>query len=661
MNDKMQDISPMSCKAESTDNFNEIVPINDGGSWGKPSNAITGMAIELKKAANDAAVKRLQDLREYTKENQQAVAVLKKGITGAFNRLRRPEGTVQEINKESTPIAICTPDAMSWSIPILREDAEEPKSIANFTLDVLGEVVHWTSETQKKIIVELLITMVDFVNDNSSVKLRIPLEDYHRLPSVLRSRHPQCIISDLGKFCEEIAKKYKVMHEKQLGHERYYYEFGGWTKDQQGNLMFLDNSRPDVSSEVLLGWDLAKAQRFLPLYTNTSKEIGKLLVLLLFVLWAPLARFFEECKIEKRGLRTLAYVSAPSGTGKTTLLSFLTSGFLADDVKPCLRFEDTEASLEESLFQKRDIPTLVDDFFAQATRTGDEAYTRKASALTRIAGDGLIKSKMGPDRKPKPDRKFRGSIIATGEFLHLNTFSSELRCWHIAFPAGSINLDANMAKLTQDVSFARAYFTGWVRFLEKAQENLLANLPEMLAKKESLAKETLKGNEFKRLGSYVATLLLLGDLFYEYNSQLNVDSFGSNKILDLIFQEATQQVEALEAKSPDVVWRQAVLEAVESGVLNIVKDKDTFIREKSDGYFSEDKRKVFCVTGRVQEAVRHYARENGVGLRLTKDLKLKLVSKGYIEQISEDELGYRFSCERAVAPVRPRMYAINLY
>lgn len=69
--------------------------------------------------------------------------------------------------------------------------------------------------------------------------------------------------------------------------------------------------------------------------------------------------------------------------------------------------------------------------------------------ITRIIGDGRIKGKMGANRKLLPDRKYRGGIIATGEFIDLNTHSSYLRCWQLKFEANSINLDDNLSQLQQ--------------------------------------------------------------------------------------------------------------------------------------------------------------------------------------------------------------------
>ena len=146
-------------------------------------------------------------------------------------------------------------------------------------------------------------------------------------------------------------------------------------------------------------------------------------------------------------MRSVLYLSAPTGTGKTSVAKILASAILNDGEKAILRFDDTIASLEESLFENRDMLVLVDDFYAKGSKFDDQAFKAKASAITRIVGDGMIKGKMGANRKPLPDRKYRGGVIATGEYIDLNTHSSYLRCWCINLRANSVNFDDSLSTL----------------------------------------------------------------------------------------------------------------------------------------------------------------------------------------------------------------------
>lgn len=57
-----------------------------------------------------------------------------------------------------------------------------------------------------------------------------------------------------------------------------------------------------------------------------SSEPSKLLMILLYSLWAYTAYFYEICGID--GLRSVLYLSAPTGTGKTSVAKILSSAIL---------------------------------------------------------------------------------------------------------------------------------------------------------------------------------------------------------------------------------------------------------------------------------------------------------------------------------------------
>lgn len=633
--------------------------------WGnKDSPAFKGEAVQLNAVSADKAEQALAawgDLREREAERIKQFNI---GPTEAFAHLRYPGGIVNSLTAESQEIEIPL-----YPYPIIHNlrnslghkdtsDETKPQKIANFTVELLSEVIHMADEELKKNLLELRVTMDDYVNKRSSIEMVIPLEDYKKLPSKLSTNHPQCIIYNMPAFNEHLSNMYKCFHEMNIGKEKYTYGFGGWIKGPDTRLHFLDSSMENVKSEIYLKWDYDQANKFLKLYLKTSPEKGKLLVLLLFILWAGLAKFFEELHLSNKGLRALAYVSAPTGTGKTTLVSCMTRAVLREGAKPCLRFEDTEASMEESLVAKRDIPTLVDDFFAQADKNREGTYRQKASALTRIAGDSLIKSKMGPDRKPLPNRKYRGTIVATGEYLDLNTLSSNLRCWHLDFPAGSIRLDANMAELSENISITRAYLTGWIRYLEDNQEAILQELPKLLSIKENKSKSNLDAGDFNRLGAFSSALMVVGHIFYEYNSRFACCGFTQDEIDKLIIQQAEEQMRQLKTQSPEEVWIRGVKEAVESGTLNIAKNEEVFVNQQCDGYFMDGY--VCCISSHADAAVTRYATSCGVGMKVTPHIKQKLVEKGYLQSFASGETTFKYTKQRTVAPLRPRLYKIKI-
>ena len=88
----------------------------------------------------------------------------------------------------------------------------------------------------------------------------------------------------------------------------------------------------------------------------------------------------------------------------------------------------------------------------------------------------MIKGKMGANRKPLPDRKYRGGVIATGEYIDLNTHSSYLRCWCINLRANSVNFDDSLSTLQKNSNLPRAFFSLWIWWLQEKQNFILKNL-----------------------------------------------------------------------------------------------------------------------------------------------------------------------------------------
>lgn len=545
------------------------------------------------------------------------------------------------------------------TISIVREDGDEkstPKSVANFLLHVLA--LEWTfpSEDSHTKSVKVAIEMKDKEGHPTGeiFHFDIPLEEYSSMCKYLSKYHPQCRIYDKDIFAEELAEKYRM-----LAGEKIYcsYKFGGWIKRDDGTLQFLSSAMPNVESEVFLENDARKSVQFFQQYWNLANDRNKLLIVLLFVLWSGLARFFEEMGMVQHGLRSVLYISAPTGTGKTTLTSLFVKAFLKSGANPCLRFEDTGPNIEETLLIKRDIPVLIDDFYAQGSPSMDSAYEQKLSSVTRIAGDGCLRGKLGANRQLRPNRKYRGTIICTGEYLSLNTHSSVLRCWQVFFQKNSINLGPEMACLTSNIDIPRAFISGWINFLETNQKQILPRLPAMVNNNEKIAKAGLVGCKYARLITHTAALLTVGNLFTEYILSLGITY--SFDIAEQILTQAREQMTLVESLAPAEVWIKSVNDAVDSGRFNLAEDEAAFIQKPSDG-FIDATGVLHCISGTVDKVIEKIAYEQRMGLKVTGTVKAELVERGILKTNSSGEVNLKFSKNRKISPHRPRMYLIAL-
>ena len=529
-----------------------------------------------------------------------------------------------------------------FSAKLCKNDNGKVIFVANFECTIVKEIEEIEKETS---IIYIEITVI-FKTKRLSLKIKkTSLPD---LKKEIPRNFPQCYIYDAGCFQEYIANIYANFNDTNIVT---FYRFGGWHQLPNGHI-FLNNSMPNVSANITLSGTMNEAKEFLALFMKVSIEPQKLLMVFLYSLWAYTAYFYEECGID--GLRSVLYLSAPTGTGKTSVAKILSSAILNDGEKSVLRFDDTVASLEESLFNSRDMLVLVDDFYAKGNKFDDQAFKAKASAITRIVGDGMIKGKMGANRKPLPDRKYRGGLIATGEFIELNTYSSYLRCWIVNLGANSINFSCELSILQRNPNLSRAFFSLWIWWLEKNQQNILRLLKSQHEFYFSVCKKKFV-DPYPRFSSNVATFLTINHFFSEFCRDYNFP-YDEKRVYYVILSEAEEQLQMLRQYSPVEVVIKALQNAIDNDYLNLAETESDFCTNNCDGFFTSDK--IIIITAKLEEIVEKYVIKLNFGLKFNTALKEELVRLNILEA-KNGETNFKFSKTRLVLPKRPRIYKIN--
>lgn len=443
------------------------------------------------------------------------------------------------------------------------------------------------------------------------------------LKSELRT-YPKLHVYDTVKFNEYIADLYGDFDEDKL---TCHYNFYGWYRLPNSQHVYLNDAMENVSAKVKLSYDIWGARQFLDDFLKVSTEESKVLIMLNYASWSYLAYFYELLSID--GLRSVLYLSAPTGTGKTSLAKILSGAILKADEEAVLRFDDTLASLEEALFNRRDNLALVDDFYAKGNKFDDQVFKTKASAITRIVGDGRIKGKMGADRKPLPDRKYRGGVIATGEYIDLNTHSSYLRCWGLEFKSGSINFGAELSELQRYPNLARNFFSLWIQWLEKYQENILRTL--RCKHEQYLAVCQRKFTEpYPRFSSNVATFLTVNYFLGEFCEKYNL-AYDAQKAHYMILSEAEKQLQMLKQYSPIEIVINAINDALDNDELQIAKDETCFCSNKCDGFF--EAKNMVVITQKLEAVIEKYAVKLNYGLKFNAALKNEMNEKSILEKM----------------------------
>lgn len=518
--------------------------------------------------------------------------------------------------------------------------------VANFLIISSTDFIEVERDGSRKCFAQLNLML----QDGQEKSVKIENEKMCDLSNEIRRRCRLCHVFSYGDFALYVSNFY-AEYEKNQKNSIYIYRFYGWKKDDAG-LLYLHGGMKNVEAKVTLNPDVSKAKRFLYCYWRASSDRGKLLILLFYCLWSYLSAFYADRKID--GCRSVLYLVAPTGTGKTSLAKILVGALLDEGQKVSLRFDDTIASLQESIYESSDRPVLVDDFYPKGNRLDDLDFQRKASEITRIAGDGMIKGKMGPNRKPLPDRNYEGGIIGTGETIDMNTHSSYLRCWILPFSAGSIFLDENLSCLQKNPDLAQAFFSLWILWLQKNQQKILSELPQLHDTNLSICRQKFS-KEYPRLLSNIATFFDICVLFKGFSQALHYD-FDYEESFDMVLKESTMQFDFLQSLSPEEIVVEALNEAVDNGTLVIAEKEQLFRQQQFDGFFDADF--IFVITGRLEDVVEKFASKKHYGVKLSVGLKASLIEKNIL--VSTGGSGnLKYSKDREVIPKRPRLYKLK--
>lgn len=609
----------------------------------KKVDRVAGESIVFRKIADDEIKRRADNWRR----GRANIPVNMESLKAKYFKAALVSQSAEIISASKETVFHLNNTNAKFSNLLLKDEAEVDVAsrISNFQMDIIDLQERFYSDN----LVELWVKIGISYKNNYFV-LEIKVRDYAALGKEIRQKFPQCYIFKEDAFSKAAAEIYGKACENLRKSPKYY--FGGWY-NLDHEWRFLSRALGNVEADLELAVDQNAANLFLPNFLAVSSEKRKLWVLLLYALWAQLAKFYELENID--GLRTVLYLAAPTGTGKTTLAKIFAKALLTDDAKVELRFDDTRASLQESIIDKKDMICLIDDFYAKGTKLEDAESKSKVSEIMRIVGDGLVKGKMGANRKPLPDRKYRGGLIATGEYIDLNTHSSYLRCWLLNFPANSVHFNENLTLLQKRPDIAKSFISSWVYFLQANQVFILKRLSTVHA--ECLQKVRKRyPQEYPRFHSNVATFLVVAELFKGFCDQNHL-IVNAETIFNAVWQEAEEQLKQLKGISPEAVFTKAVAEALDNAYLRIADCENTFKKYEFDGFYEGEF--ISVITARLEATVETYANKMQYGIKFTDGLKNSLATMGILEKIN-DKFNVKYSKNREVEPKRPRMYKIMM-
>lgn len=480
---------------------------------------------------------------------------------------------------------------------------------------------------------------LDITTYRENFTLDVPYNKYVALKEQIAEKFPACTVFGTAQVFRQYLG-WVAERELHLAPKITIYHRHGWSKVDE-HYVYLHSGMHNVISSVKLEPDRQKAANFLQLYGGLISDGESSDVLLLYCLHAYIAGLFEQ--LGGIGCRSVLCITAPTGSYKTAVATVLASAL---NPNPVLRFDDTEASIEENLLAARDLLILQDDFYPHGDKSSVTAFKRKAMKVARIIGDGRVPGKMGQNRKPLADRTYFGGVLLTGEFLDLTSHSSYLRCLNISWNKEFIDTDI-LNILQRDEMLGKAFFSCWIDYIQKNIELFGMLLRESARKYDGSA----------RMGNNLKALCITAELFSDFASTLgfaiNITSMMKN------IQCVISKTENLAMNfSPAEVAIRAIMDGVENGPLVIVDGQERFMQVASDGYYENDYT-VYIISSRAEELVSRYATNHGCVANFDAAVKAELRDRGILETTGSGFTS-KFTKNRKVTPMRPQMLKINL-
>lgn len=551
-------------------------------------------------------------------------------VTSALtaNQLKKVEGYGDS--------SFCSEEEYSWNgcyLSYYDAEKEETVKLSNFAVSIV-EVRTIVKETGDERWLKL-----EIVTRRESFLIEVTYAKYVNLKEFLGAQHPECAIYQTAHAFRQYLH-WVADNELEAARKATVYYKHGWT-NVAGKQVYLDGNLPNVVSNVKLEPDRDKAAQFLQLYGGLINDGESRDVLLLYCLYAYVAGLFEQ--LGSIGCRSVLCITAPTGSYKTAVATVLASAL---NPNPVLRFDDTEASIEENLLAAKDLLILQDDFYPHGDKSAVAAFKRKAMKVARIIGDGRAPAKMGQDRKPLGNRSYHGGVVITGEILDLTSHSSYLRSLCIRWNKGFINTDT-LTILQRDETLAKAFFSSWIDYVQKNVEILQMLVANPLCNYGGAARME---SSFKALG-------IIAELFSDF-----ANSIGHHVDYAVMINHVLAAIRTTESMandfSPAEVAIRALMEAIENGPLVIVADKETFMQAAADGYYEGDGT-VYLIGSRADDIVSRYAASHGCVASFDANVKAELAERGFLKKTGS-AFTVKFTKNRKVSPMRPQMLEINI-
>ena len=357
---------------------------------------------------------------------------------------------------------------------------------------------------------------------------------------------------------------------------------------------------------------------------------------------------------ELPGIRSVMVIIGPSGSGKTKLCSMFTNAFAKSEKTAAFyRLEDTRASLETEIPKRKDQIVIVDDLFPAGGQADVNHMETNFNAVVRMVGDALVRNKCTGDRKTIADRNVRCSLIVTGEYNFLPTFSSYARMTEIEIRPGDINI-ALLQKLIDANIKSKSFLGLLAEYIQLNQSKILQGIREEF----NQSVDVVRNLDIKqsRMVATFASMLVTEKILTTFANSLGFVSYPKNEARQILLDFFRSYNQKLLSLSPEQLVIKAIQEAYENNRFKIAKDEKDYKIAPFEGYVDGDW--LVLSASAIEESIIEYKRKNKINFVYDDRIKQSLVKEDFFG-LRNGKHTYKYTCNRTAAP-RCSVMKINL-
>ena len=346
-----------------------------------------------------------------------------------------------------------------------------------------------------------------------------------------------------------------------------------------------------------------------------SLRVGVPLVAFMFL--APLRHFLVQAGCPPA---FIPFLCGKSSNGKSVLASLALGHFgqhFNTQNHPA-SFENTVNGISLKLNVLKDMPLLIDDYHPEGDARKKRAMDAVAQQVSRMVGDGSVRSRMNADASSREDKPARGTAFETGEQLPDVSFSGLARLYVIEIggkdvPLGSEALNDLQERAREGV--LAETMKGYIEWLIPQYTRLPEELGQRYAQLRALAMEKA-GNSHKRLPSAVAHLMLALEMLLKYAIHIGVIDEADlpemeAKYFDCIVDNSKKQGEEMLTEKPSKMYLDTLRELLISKRCNVIDLEARDYETPVNCIGCRDKAYYYFIPGQAYGAVQKAYQDQG--------------------------------------------------